>query len=93
MVDYANDTGIKQSYMVPYSVDIVFNFAPSSVTLDFRTFLQFGSIMHRHGNIYVIITVCYVVILNKLFYWGAMEDYIPSNNGYKQEKCAKHDKY
>ena len=28
----------RQSYLVPYSVNIVFNFPPSSVTLDFRIF-------------------------------------------------------
>ena len=47
-----NDTGIK-SYLVPYSVDIVCNFVPKSVTLDFRTSFQFR---HRHGNIYMIKT-------------------------------------
>ena len=39
MVDYANGTGIKTVILVLYSVDTVFNFAPSSVTLDFRTLL------------------------------------------------------
>ena len=42
--------------------------------IGFRTSLQFGLIMHRQGNTYMIKTVCYEVTSNKLFYWGAMFD-------------------
>ena len=39
----------------------------------FVLFLQFGPIMHKCGSTYVIITVCFVVIPNILFYCWAME--------------------
>ena len=48
MVDNTNNTGINTVILGPNGVDIVF----TSVTLDFRTFLQFGPLMHRHGNTY-----------------------------------------
>ena len=61
MVDNTNNTGINTVILGPNGVDIVF----TSVTLDFRTFLQFGPLMHRHGNTYMIISACFVVTSNK----------------------------
>ena len=38
-----------------------FSVVPASVTFDFPTVLTFRLIMQRHGNTYMIITVCFVV--------------------------------
>ena len=69
MVDYVKWHWHKDSHIwLHISVDIVFNFVPADLHCIVLLFLQFGPIMLRHGNTYMIKSVCYEVISNNFFH-------------------------
>ena len=78
MVDYANDNGVRQSYLVPYCVDIVFNFVPVD-----KRYIRFSYFFYNLGQlctdmatpIYMIKTVCLKFNQTIFFYLGTMVDY------------------